>query len=153
MSVGRQLLVVALMLLLAMLDFVGALLAKAYADRHQLPTLVLGCATFVVLFVVYAVALHLAELSIVTMGWIVLLQVGLIAVDVSRNGLLLGRGQWAAAVLVIVLQGYLVATAGGTHTRPSEAAPLGTVSPAPTSTANDDPSNEEWLMNGSAATQ
>jgi ornithine decarboxylase len=132
MSAGRQLLVVGLMLVLAMLDFAGALPVKAYADRHQPSALIFGCATFAVLFVVYALALHLAELSIVTMGWIVLLQVGLITVDVTRNGLLLGRGQWVAAVLVIVLQGYLVATAGGARAHPSEAAPQDIGSRVPT---------------------
>jgi hypothetical protein len=108
MSVTRHLPVLGLMIALAALDFVGALLAKQYAQRHRPVALLLGCGVFVVLFVVYAIALHLAELSVVTMGWIVLLQVGLVAVDVRSNGLRLSPAQWAAAGLVIALQGYLL---------------------------------------------
>jgi ornithine decarboxylase len=112
MSAGRSALVVTVMVVLAGIDFAGALLAKSYADRHRPLALGLGVALFVLLFVVYALALRIADLSVVTMGWIVLLQVGLIAVDVTRYGLGLDRGQWAAVAGVLVLQGYLVLSTG-----------------------------------------
>ena len=69
------------MVVLAGLDFCGALLAKQWADRGSLPCFLIGIATFAVLFAVYAKSLETADLSIVTMGWVVLLQVGLILVD------------------------------------------------------------------------
>jgi drug/metabolite transporter (DMT)-like permease len=113
MSVGRQLAVGGLMLTLAAIDFGAALVAKDFADRRRLPALLVGCGLQIALFLVYAVALRIAELSIVTMGWIVLLQVALIGTDVTRNGLRLSAPQWSAVGLVVVLQVYLVATTDG----------------------------------------
>ncbi len=120
MTVGRQLSVGGLMLTLAAIDFAAALVAQDFAERRRLSTLAVGCGLQIALFVVYAGALRLAELSIVTMGWIVLLQVALIATDVTRNGLTLTHRQWAAVALVIVGQVYLVASTDG---RPRAAAP------------------------------
>ena len=119
MSLGRQLAVVGFMLALAALDFVGALVAQDFADRRKFSTLVVGSALSIALFVVYAVALRLANLSIVTMGWIVMLQVSLIAWDVVRNGLHLSAVQWTAITAVIVLQVFLTATTQGRDAGPS----------------------------------
>ncbi len=120
MSVGRQLGIAGFMLALAALDFTGALVAQDFADRRRLSTLVIGSALSVALFVVYAVALRVADLSIVTMGWIVMLQVALIGWDVVRNGLHLSHTQWAAVLAVIGLQVFLTAT---TQTRDAGASP------------------------------
>ena len=51
----------------------------------------IGLLLFVVLFVVYATSLKTAELSVVTMGWVVLLQVGLILVDRFRYDVAISR--------------------------------------------------------------
>jgi drug/metabolite transporter (DMT)-like permease len=109
-SIGRQLSVVGFMLALAALDFAGALVAQDLADRRRMSSLLLGSALSITLFVVYAVALRLADLSIVTMGWIVMLQVAVIASDVVRHGLHLNPLQWTAITLIIVLQIFLTAT-------------------------------------------
>ena len=118
MSVGRQLSVVGFMLALAAIDFGGALVAQDFADRRRLSTLLVGSGLSIALFVVYAVALRLADLSIVTMGWIVMLQVALIAWDVVRHGLHLNAVQWAAVASVIVLQVFLTATTQQATRRP-----------------------------------
>ena len=110
MSVGRQLSVVGFMLALAAIDFVGALVAQDFADRRRVSTLLVGSGLSIALFVVYAVALRLANLSIVTMGWIVMLQVAVITFDVVRHGLRLTAVQWTAVSVVIVLQVFLTAT-------------------------------------------
>ena len=110
MSAGRPFAVGGLMLALAALDFAAALMAQDFADRRRIPTLLIGSALSISLFVVYAVALRLANLSIVTMGWIVMLQVAVIAFDVTRHGLHLRVTQWLAVGLVIVLQVFLTAT-------------------------------------------
>ncbi|BEP12808.1 hypothetical protein acdb102_11190 [Acidothermaceae bacterium B102] len=110
MSVGRQLSIVGFMLALAAIDFGAALMAQDFADRRRLSTLLVGSGLSITLFVVYAVALRLANLSIVTMGWIVMLQVAVITFDVVRHGLRLTAVQWAAVSLVIVLQVFLTAT-------------------------------------------
>ncbi len=113
MQVGHGLVVVAAMVVLAALDIVGSLCAKEFADHHRPLALALGAVVFVLLFVVYALALQVAQLSIVTLGWIVLLQVGLLALDARQFGLNLHVGQWLAVVAVIGLQCYLVVSTSG----------------------------------------
>ena len=66
---------------LAALDLVGAFAAKEWAEKQSTVALGLGALAFVVLFWVYASSLQYAELAVVTMGWIVLLQVGILLVD------------------------------------------------------------------------
>jgi hypothetical protein len=96
------------MVCLAGLDIVGALFAKEWAEHGGLRALVLGAGTFLVLFWVYASSLKYAELSIVTMGWVVMLQVGLVLVDAWRYGVQLPTGKWVAIGVVLVAQAYLV---------------------------------------------
>jgi hypothetical protein len=74
------LLVFAAMVMLA-LDFLGTVFAKEWAERHNHWLFAAGLLAFGVLFAVYAVSLHVAELSTVTFGWIVTLQVGLLLLD------------------------------------------------------------------------
>jgi len=118
MTLARGGLILLTMGVLAALDFVGAILAKDYAERHRPVTLLAGAAIFLVLFVVYARALEYAELSIVTMGWVVLLQVGLFVFDWRRNGVALDARQIVVVIAIIALQCYLIAS-----TEPSSAAP------------------------------
>ena len=118
MTLARGGLILLTMGVLAALDFVGAILAKDYAERHRPVTLLAGAAIFLVLFVVYARALEYAELSIVTMGWVVLLQVGLFVFDWRRNGVALDARQIVVVIVIIALQCYLIAS-----TEPSSAAP------------------------------
>ena len=94
--------------LLAALDIGGAIAAKRWATTGSTLWFVGGVALFAVLFWAYGSALQYAELSIVTMGWIVMLQVGLLVVDRVVNAVVLSRGQWVAIVGILALQGYLV---------------------------------------------
>jgi hypothetical protein len=96
------------MVALAVLDVVGALAAKEWATSAQVAPLVLGAAAFLTLFWVYASALQYAELALVTMGWIVLLQVALLLLDRFRYGVDLPIGKWVAVVFILVAQGYLI---------------------------------------------
>lgn len=96
------------MVLLAALDLAGAVAAKEWADNGNVRGLVLGSASFLVLWWVYASSLKYAELSIVTMGWIVMLQVGLLLIDRWRYGVELPTGKWIAIGVVLVAQGYLL---------------------------------------------
>jgi drug/metabolite transporter (DMT)-like permease len=113
MSLDRQLSIGGLMVALAAIDFVGALVAQDFADRRRVCALLVGCGLQIVLFVVYAVALRLATLTIVTLGWIVLLQVAVVATDVARGSLRLGWAQWAAVAVVLIAQCYLVVSTEG----------------------------------------
>ena len=100
------------MVLLAGLDIVGALFAKEWAENGSVRALVLGAGAFVVLFWVYASSLKYAELAVVTMGWVVMLQVGLVLIDRWRYGVELPAGKWVAIGVVLVAQGYLVLAPG-----------------------------------------
>lgn len=96
------------MVLLAALDLLGALAAKEWALHRASSTLALGVAAFVALFWVYASALQYAELSVVTLGWIVILQVGLVALEQLRYGVHLPAGKLVAMTVVLVATAYLL---------------------------------------------
>jgi len=96
------------MLVLAGLDMLGAVAAKEWAEHRSVVPLLLGVATFVVLWWVYASSLLYAELALVTMGWIVLLQVGLLVVDRLRYDVHLSAGKWVAVVVIVAAQAYLL---------------------------------------------
>ena len=66
------------------------------------------------LFWVYASSLQYAELAVVTMGWIVLLQVGILVIDRIAFDSSLPAGKLAAIVIILVAQGYLLLAPSGT---------------------------------------
>ena len=94
--------------LLAGLDLAGSVLAKEWAGASRPWAFAGGLAMFAALFTVYAVGLRYAEMSTVTFGWIVVLQVGVLLVERFRYGVELPSGKWLAIGAIIVLQGYLV---------------------------------------------
>ncbi len=104
--------------LLAGLDLLGAVAAKNLAARHSVGWFLAGAAVFVLLFWVYASLLDLAELSVVTMAWIVLLQVAVVVLDRVRYQVHLNAGQVVAIAAILALQGYLVmSTSSASETR------------------------------------
>jgi hypothetical protein len=96
------------MLVLAILDLGGAFAAKEAVLHRSFPMAGLGVALFVLLFWVYASSLRYADLAPVTLGWVVVLQVGVVMMDRFRYGTPVSRGQWAAVVVVIAAQTYLL---------------------------------------------
>jgi hypothetical protein len=107
------------MVVLAGLDFAGTVLAKEWTVHRAPWLLVAGAASFVALFVVLVVGLRYAEMSIVVLGWIVVLQAGVLMVDRARYGTTITPGGWVAIALIVVLQGYLVLAATETAAEPS----------------------------------
>lgn len=103
------------MIALAGLDLVGAVFAKEWAENGNVRALVLGAGAFLVLFWVYASSLKYAELALVTMGWVVMLQVGLVLVDRWLYGVELPTGKWIAIAVVLVAQAYLVLAPTASH--------------------------------------
>lgn len=101
------------MVALAGLDFVGSIFAKEWTERNQTGFYLAGLAAFVLLYAVYAASLRFAELTTVTFGWIVLLQVGIVVIDTQRYGVVLPPGKWAAVAGLLVLQGYLLLAPNG----------------------------------------
>jgi hypothetical protein len=96
------------MLVLAVLDLCGALAAKEAVLRRSAPMGLLGMSLFLVLFWVYASSLRYAELAPVTLGWVVVLQVGVVLLDRFRYETPVSRGQWAAVLVVLAAQAYLL---------------------------------------------
>ena len=96
------------MLMLAVLDIVGALIAQAWLANRSLPLFAAGLTVFSLLFWVYGSSLRYADLATVTIGWVVLLQVGLLLVSRFRDGTALGAGRYAAVVVILALQAYLI---------------------------------------------
>ena len=93
---------------LAMLDLGGAFAAKEAVLRRSFPMAALGVTLFVLLFWVYASSLRYADLAPVTLGWVVVLQIGVVLLDRFRYQTPISRGQWAAVVVVIAAQAYLL---------------------------------------------
>lgn len=98
----------AAMLLLAALDLLGALAAKEWSRSGGAGWLATGVGAFLVLFWVYASSLQYAELAVVTLGWVVVLQVGLLLLDHVRYGVRLPPGSWVAVGVVLAAQAYLL---------------------------------------------
>lgn len=102
----------AAMAVLAGLDLLGAVAAKHWAEDGSALALVGGVLAFVILFWVYASSLRYAELAVVTMGWIVLLQVGILLVDRLHFGSSLPADKLAAVVVALAASVYLVVAPG-----------------------------------------
>lgn len=98
---------------LAGLDLLGAVLAKEWADRHHAAWFLAGFATFGVLFAIYAASLRVAELTVVTFGWIIVLQVGLLLIERFRYGVTLSPAKWLAIGLIIALEAFLILAPNG----------------------------------------
>jgi hypothetical protein len=105
---ASPLLLVGAMVMLAALDLLGAVLAKEWAEGGNQRLVAFGA-----LIAVYAVSLKMAELSTVTFGWIVTLQVGLLLLERIRYAVELPNGKWAAIVAILVLRAYLILAPNG----------------------------------------
>ena len=91
--------------LLALLDTSGAFFAKEWAEGGRTWMGVIGAANFVVLYLVYAASLRYAELSTVTLVWIVLLQVGVMLLENMRYGVPVDPRRWVLAAVILFLVG------------------------------------------------
>lgn len=108
---GKYLIILVITLLLAGVDVVGTVMAKEWAARHEPWLLVVGVVASLALFALFAVASRYAEMSTVTLGWIVMLQVGLMVTERVRYSVDHGADRWVAVAAMVALQGYLMATA------------------------------------------
>src|SRR5919202_1193614 len=96
------------MLLLAVVDLAGAYVTKEAVVRRSPAWAAAGVLLFVLLFYVYASSLQYAELALVTLGWVVVLQVGVLVLDQLRYGAVMRADKWVAVVLILVAQGSLL---------------------------------------------
>ncbi len=107
------------MLLLAVVDLGAAYATKEAVVRRSLPWAVAGVALFVLLFYVYASSLQYAELALVTLGWVVALQVGVLLLDQFRYGNLLSADKWVAVAVILAAQAYLLLAPSGAGAAPA----------------------------------
>jgi hypothetical protein len=118
-------------LLLAGLDLLGAVAAKTWSEEHTIPWFAAGALVFVILFWVYGSVLRVAELSVVTLGWIVILQVAVVILDRVRYAVTVTPIQCGAIILILLLQGFLVlSNAGGQEQKHNQPPPSLAVEPA-----------------------
>ncbi len=96
------------MLLLAVVDLGGAYAAKEAVLRRSPSWAAAGVALFMLLFYVYASSLQYAELALVTLGWVVALQVGVVLLDQFRYGNALSADKWVAVAVILAAQAYLL---------------------------------------------
>jgi hypothetical protein len=96
------------MVVLAILDLGGSLAAKEAVERHSVGLALTGAAMFLLVFWVYISSLEVAELSAVTFGWIVILQIGVVLVDRFHYKSQLAPGTWLACAVLLAAQAYLI---------------------------------------------
>jgi hypothetical protein len=110
---------------LAALDLGGTFAAKEAVDRRSALFAGLGVTAFVLLFWVFASSLQYAELTPVTFGWIVILQVGVVLLDRYRYGTPMPHGHWVAIAIMIAAQAYLMLGLPGSPALPGGGGPAG----------------------------
>jgi NAD/NADP transhydrogenase beta subunit len=101
---------VGLMLALASLDLVEAVLAKEWSIHRSPWLLVAGVVASILLFVVFVMAIGRTQMSSVTIGWVVMLQVGLMVTESVRYGVSHSIDRWIAMGAIVCLLGYLVSS-------------------------------------------
>jgi hypothetical protein len=92
---------------LATLDLAAAVIAKEWSIRRSPWLLVAGVVASILLFVVFVMAVGHTQMSSVTIGWIVMLQVGLMVTESVRYGVNHSIDRWVAMGAIVCLLGYL----------------------------------------------
>ena len=96
---------------LAAVDVIESVLAKEWSERRSIWLLVAGLVAAASLFALFSIAVRYTEMSTVTLGWIVVMQVGLMVTERVRYGIDHGLDRWAAVAGMVVLQAYLLVAA------------------------------------------
>lgn len=113
---------------LAGLDLLGAYLAKEFSVKPRWIVMVAGLAAFGLLFFVYVKSLTLTDLWVVTFGWVVLLEVGVLVLDRLRFDTHIPTHKMVLAGMIVILQvGLMMPTPNQSEraqARPSNSAPL-----------------------------
>lgn len=89
---------------LAGLDLAGAYLAKEFSVRPRWVVMVGGLLAFGLLFIVYVKSLAITDLWVVTFGWVVLLEVGVLVLDRLRFDTHIPPHKLALATMIVLLQ-------------------------------------------------
>jgi len=100
---------------LAGLDTAGAYFAAEVSQRKAWHMYVLGIAAFVLLFLVYSQSLKWAELTSVTIGWIVVLQFSVMALDKFVYGARFSVAQCVAIGIALTACAFVMFSSPGTE--------------------------------------
>jgi hypothetical protein len=104
----RPLVALSAMVVLGVLDLLGSWAAKEAAERRSPAWAAVGALLFLAVFWVYLSSLEVAGLAVVTLGWIVVVQIGVVLLDRYRYDESLPRGAWVVVVLLVAAQAYLI---------------------------------------------
>lgn len=105
-------LVIGAIIALAGLDLLGAFFAAEWAAHRSIVSLLAGLGTFLALFLVYATTLRVADIVVVTFGWIVILQAGVVLLAVLRYGTHYSLDVWGVLLVLLGAQTYLIVRTG-----------------------------------------
>ncbi|MEO6124940.1 MAG: hypothetical protein ABIR32_14645 [Ilumatobacteraceae bacterium] len=116
---------------LAGLDLLGAYLAKEFSVKPRWIVMVAGLAAFGLLFFVYVKSLALTDLWVVTFGWVVLLEVGVLVLDRLRFDTHIPTHKMVLAGMIVILQvGLMLPSPHHSGAVPNVANSVGTVTRA-----------------------
>jgi hypothetical protein len=104
-----------MVVLLAGIDLVSGVVAKSWATTHSGWLMLAGCAMYLVMFWIYGVSLRFGELSTITIGWVVLVTVGNMALDKIHYQVNFPTSKWLAAILAVALLAYLLVDVRGSE--------------------------------------
>jgi len=115
------------MLALAVVDLAASFVTKEAVLRRSPLLAAAGALLFVVLFWIFASSLQYADLAPVTLGWVVVLQVGVVLLDRYRYGVEMPVGKWVAVGVVLAAQAYLLLGPSGPPAVEAGGAPVAAV--------------------------
>jgi hypothetical protein len=104
-----------MVVLLAGIDLVSGVVAKSWAASHSGWLMLAGCAMYLVMFWGYGVSLRFGELSTITLGWVVLVTLGNLALDKFRYQVNFPTSKWLVAILIVALLVYLLVDVKGSE--------------------------------------
>jgi hypothetical protein len=104
-----------MVVLLAGIDLASGVVAKSWATTHSGWLMLAGCAMYLVMFWIYGVSLRFGELSTITVGWVVLVTVGNMALDKIHYQVNFPTSKWLAAILAVALLAYLLVDVRGSE--------------------------------------
>ena len=97
-----------MVVLLAGIDLVSGVLAKSWAATNSGWLMLAGGAMYLVMFWGYGVSLRFGELSTITIGWVVIVTIGNMALDRFRYQVNFPTSKWLVAILIVALLVYLM---------------------------------------------
>lgn len=109
----------AMMILLAVIDMLGAVAAKQWSTDRAPWTFVTGAVLSLLLFWVYGLSLNYGHLSTITLGWVVLVTVASLGLDAFVYDVHVPLRKWLAALAIVGLLVYLMRDDRGTPAHPA----------------------------------